>query len=180
VGKKGGVILLNSAVIIPTGDEIFNGIVIDTNSPVIMQLILEAYPRCEVRRLMPVIDNEIEIIEKIKECLNRNVDLIILIGGSGGGHRYVPTLGKDFTHSAILKYLKDYKYKEIYGKNGHMWSKLIAAKKDNTLVINVPGPYVEAIEATKACINCLVNDEKDLTIIVEKIAEAVLSKYPTN
>jgi len=180
VAKKGGVILLNSVAIIPTGDEILNGIVTDTNSPAIMQLILEVYPKCEIMRLMPVIDNEIEITDKLKECLSRDVELIIFIGGSGGGHRHVPTLGKDFTHSAILKYLTECKYKAIYGKNGHLWSKLIVAKKDNTFVINVPGPYVEAIEATKAFINCLINDEKDLSTIVENIAKAVFSKYPIN
>lgn len=178
--KKGGMILINSAAIIPTGNEILNGIVTDTNSSAIMQLLLEEYPKCEIMRLKPVSDNEEEIIRKLKECIDKNVDLVIFIGGSGGGHRYVSTLAKDFTHSAIEKCIAEHRYKEIYGKNGHMWSKLLAAKQENTLVINVPGPYVEAVAAAKACINCLVKGVKDLSVIVDKITNAVLSKYPKN
>ncbi|MDF2616823.1 MAG: molybdopterin binding domain protein, partial [Sedimentibacter sp.] len=53
VQERGGLILLNNVVIIPTGNEILNGIVIDTNSPAIMQIILENYPTCEVTRLKP-------------------------------------------------------------------------------------------------------------------------------
>ncbi|MHC6181223.1 molybdopterin-binding protein [Clostridium sp. JNZ X4-2] len=178
--KKGGIILINSVVIIPTGNEVLNGVVTDTNSPAIMQLILDQYPKCEITRLKPVSDNEDEIAARLRKCIDKNIDLVIFIGGSGGGHRYVSTLAKDFTHSAIEKCISEYKYKEIYGKNGHMWSKLVAARQGDTLVVNVPGPYVEAVEAAKACIHCLTDNEKDLNIIVDRISSAVLSKYPKN
>lgn len=180
VRRKGGIILINNVVIIPTGNEVLSGVVTDTNSPAIMQLILEQYPGCRVIRLKPVSDNEDEIIEQLEECIRENVDLVIFIGGSGGGHRYVSTLAKDFTHSAIEKCISEYKYKEIYGKNGHMWSKLVAARQGNTLVVNVPGPYVEAVEAAKACVKCLTENERDLNVIVDRISSAVLSKYPKN
>ncbi|MCY6484125.1 molybdopterin-binding protein [Clostridium aestuarii] len=172
--------MINKAAILPTGDEILNGIVIDTNSPAIMGIILEEFPQCEITRLKPCKDNEEEIINKLEKCICSNIDLIIFIGGSGGGHRYVKGLGKDYTHSALVKYLNEIKFKEIYGYNGHLWSKLIAGKKDKSIIVNVPGPYVEAVEAAKACMNYVKNvgDKIELEELVGKIAEAVLKQYP--
>lgn len=177
--KRGGLNLINRAVIIPTGDEILNGIVTDTNSPAIMELILEAFPQCEVTRVKPVNDMEEKITNKLIECIDRGNELIFLIGGSGGGHRYIPTLGKDYTHSALVKFLPDAHSREIYGANGHLWSKLIAAKKSGSIIITVPGPYVEAIAAARAAIDLLKSGEERIDIIISKIAEAVLGKYPS-
>ena len=53
-------------------------------------------------------------------------------------------MGKDFTHSALERYLDEKSSREIYGKNGHLWCKLICGKKGDTLIVNVPGPYQEA------------------------------------
>lgn len=179
VQKRGGLNLINRAVIIPTGDEILNGIVTDTNSPAIMGLILEAFPQCEVTRVKPVNDTEEKITNKLSECIDKGNELIFLIGGSGGGHRYIPTLGKDYTHSALVKFLPDAEAREIYGANGHLWSKLIAAKKGGSIIITVPGPYVEAVAAAGAAIELLERGEENIDIIVSKTAEAVLEKYPS-
>jgi len=60
------------------------------------------------------------IVKILEKCIVEKADLIFIIGGSGGGHRFIPNAAKDFTHTAILKRLPDSCYKEIYGKNGHM------------------------------------------------------------
>lgn len=179
VQKRGGLNLINRAAIIPTGDEVLNGIVTDTNSPAIMGLILEAFPQCEVVRVKPVNDMEEKITDKLSECIDEGYNLIFLIGGSGGGHRYIPTLGKDYTHSALVKFLPDARTREIYGANGHLWSKLIAAKKKESIIITVPGPYVEAVAAAKTAVELLEKGEQDTDVIVSEIAGAVFKKYPT-
>ncbi len=179
VHGRDGLMSLKKINIIPTGDEIFNGVVIDTNSTAIMQIILENFPRCKITREKPVIDDEIKILEKINSCVEKSSDLIIIIGGSGGGYRFDPTLAKDYTHSAIIQYLNKYTSREIYGKNGHLWSKIVFGKKDATIITNVPGPYVEATAASKVLIESLKNDEKDINVICDKMANAILSKYPS-
>lgn len=178
VQKKGGSILINKAVIIPTGNEILSGIVVDTNSPAIMQIILENYPKCEITRLTPVMDKEREILKVIDKHVNNSNELVIIIGGSGGGHRYVDTLAEDYTHSALSRYLEDFSAREIYGKNGHLWSKIVCGKKGSTIVINVPGPYVEAIAATKTLISCIKENITDKNVLCQNVAETVLSNYP--
>lgn len=177
--KKGGLILLNKVSILPTGNEIRSGIVIDTDSAAIMQIVLDSFPNCCVVRLEPVADNENKILESLEDRIAGKDDLVILIGGSGGGHRFVSTLGEDYTHSALTGYLNEYSWREIYGKNGHLWSKLVAGKKGETIIVNVPGPHVEAVAAAHAAIKCIKNQCLDLETIAVEVAKAVLSKYPT-
>lgn len=168
---------MKTAYILPTGDEIRSGIVLDLDSPEIMTQILKIYPEVEVTRLCPLIDKEDVIFNKIGEIVKRQPDLIVLIGGSGGGHRFSETLGKDFTHSALERYLDEYASHEIYGKNGHMWSKLICGKKGITTIVNVPGPYVEAKVAIEAYLKASA-DGVDLDNISLAMADAVLAQYP--
>lgn len=180
VQERGGLILLNNVVIIPTGNEILNGIVIDTNSPAIMQIILENYPTCEVTRLKPIKDSEKEIIEVLDACVNKKYDMVIIIGGSGGGHRFVLSLSEDYTHTAMLKFLNSYNAVEIYGKNGHLWSKIVCGNRDSTRILNVPGPYVEAISAVKALVACCKDGVEDNKTICENVSESVILNYSSS
>jgi len=169
--------LINKAVIIPTGDEIRSGIILDTDSPMIMQVILSINSKCTVIRNEPIPDVENLIIECIKSYIKDDVDLIVLIGGSGGGHRYSSTLAKDYTHTSLNSILDKKFSTELYGKNGHMWSKLICGKVNNTIIINVPGPYQEARAAIEAFKNSYEENSDDLKQINVSMAEAVKSQY---
>ena len=163
--------------IAPTGDEIAAGIVRDIDSPELMSLALAAFPQAEVTRISPILDVENTILERIQSLMEQAPDLIVLIGGSGGGHRFSQSLGKDFTHTALGRYLEEYSSHEIYGKNGHMWSKLIIGRKGGSILINVPGPYVEAKAAFAAFLEG-VEKELALPSVNRAMAEAVLGLYP--
>lgn len=168
---------MKSAYIVPTGDEIQSGIVLDLDSPELMSQLLRYDPKMEVTRVCPVLDNEALILEKIEELMVKKPSLIVLIGGSGGGHRFSKTLGKDFTHSALEQYMSKCAKHEIYGKNGHMWTKLLCGKKENTIIINVPGPFVEAKAAFNAYLNAL-KQGATLDDVAYAMAQAVLEQYP--
>ena len=165
--------------ILPTGNEIKNGIVLDLDSPEIMLNLLKVFPGATITRHSPLVDDEKIIIEKIREILKGKPDLVILVGGSGGGHRYSPTLSKDFTQSALEKELPRKVVREIYGKNGHLWCKLVCGQKDGSLVINIPGPFIEASAAIKSFVECLWQDA-GLAEINHAMAQAVYAQYPQN
>lgn len=169
--------MINRAVIIPTGNELKEGIILDTDSPMIMQILLQLNGNCYVIRSKPVEDMEQLIKENIKKYLNEEVDLIILIGGSGGGHRYSKTLGKDYTHSTLEKILDEKYSSKIYGKNGHLWCKLLCGRISKTMVINVPGPFQEARVAMNAFVKAYENDSNNLKEINNKMIEAVKKQY---
>lgn len=175
--EKGGSRLINTAVIIPTGDELKSGIILDTDSPMIMQVLLGLNGNCNVVRNEPIIDSENAISGCIEKYIEQEIDLIVLIGGSGGGHRHSRTLGKDFTHSSVDSILDLKHSTELYGKNGHMWSKLICGIKNKTMVINVPGPYREAKAAMEAFQNAYEENKHDLGFINSKMSEAVRLQY---
>ncbi len=166
---------MNEVVIVPTGDEIKAGTVTDTNSPAIMEIVLEKYPQAAVLRVPPVNDVSQAISQEI--TAHSNSDLIIIIGGSGGGKKFDPALSTDVTHLVLENVLDNAKIKEIYGYNGHLWTRLVIGKLGKALVANVPGPMVEAVAAARALLEGL---EKELNLeeLSINMAEAVFAKYP--
>lgn len=169
--------MFKKAVIIPTGDELASGIVLDTDSPAIMGQLLAINGNAFVARCAPVVDREASITETVKGFASQGFDLIVLIGGSGGGHRYSSTLGKDFTHSSLDSILADKHECELYGKNGHMWSKLVIGKLNETLVFNVPGPFEEASAVIRAFRESYTKDESDLESANKNMMAALKAKY---
>jgi len=169
--------MFKNATIIPTGDELNAGIVLDTDSPMLMQTLLAVNGGAQITRLAPVVDKENIIMDTIKYIASSGNDLIVMIGGSGGGHRYSQTLGKDYTHSSLEQILDNKFSQEMYGKNGHMWCKLVIGKIGETLVINVPGPFDEAKAAISAFKTAYTADETDLDGINKAMMEAVKAKY---
>lgn len=166
-----------SLYIIPTGDEIRNGTVLDLDSVEIMSQMLKFDPEATVTRVCPILDNEDAILTAIQEIVQQSPTLIVLIGGSGGGHRFSNTLGKDYTHSALTRYLQSSAEHTIYGKNGHMWCRLLCGSVHNTTILNVPGPFVEAKAAFAAYLKAAA-DGCTIEQISRAMAEAVFEQYP--
>lgn len=166
---------MKKVAIIPTGDEIRSGLVVDTNSPVIMAIILEKYPRANIERVVPVKDKTRDLYDQIYN--RRTFDLIVVIGGSGGGKKYDPNLAEDITHIVLDDILEKKHIKEIYGFNGHLWSRLVIGMLGNLLVFNVPGPMVEAEIVTKVAIESL-SKNLELADIANIMAKSLIEKYP--
>lgn len=170
--------MIKTAYILPTGDELLEGVILDTDSPMIMETLLGLSGSCRVIREEPLADRQQEIVGKIRQCSLKGADLLVFIGGSGGGHRHSPTLGKDFTHSALEECLDCAKAVSLYGKNGHLWSRLVCGFYGKTMVINVPGPYSEAKAAISAFCTAYREAGADMTQISRAMAKAVESQYP--
>lgn len=169
---------MRSVYILPTGDEIRNGTVLDLDSSEIMAQTVAFDPQTKVIRMAPALDTEECILEGIQEIMREEPDLIVLIGGSGGGHRFSKSLGKDFTHTALERYLSEYAEHAIYGKNGHMWTRLLCGKKNQTIIINVPGPFAEAKAAFAAFLQA-IHEGKSLDEVSHAMAQAVYEQYPS-
>lgn len=167
---------LSKFVIVPTGDEILNGIVSDTNSPAIMSIIIKHFPGAKITKLKPLKDDELTLIDTFDSFVGDNEALIIFIGGSGGGKRFVDTLAPDHVSDILHKKCDFCSVKELYGQNGHLWSKLIVGKINKTWIFNVPGPHKEAVAATNAFFDNL-KVTNDLDKLVQEVAREVEKLY---
>lgn len=164
------------AAILPTGDEILSGIVQDTDSPMVAAALSQFWPNCRITRETPVSDHEENIRARILRAAQEN-DLVILIGGSGGGHRHSTTLACDYTHSAMESLLKPAVSTSLYGKNGHLWSRLICGQCGDALVFNLPGPFREAQAATDAFVRIYQSGTPTLSALNRAMALAVQAQY---
>ena len=166
---------MDKALIQPTGDEILSGIVEDTDSPMIRTVLeglgLSAFVA------VPVVDREGCIESAIRRAATEGHALLVLIGGSGGGHRYDPALTQDFTHTAMDRLLTGSCSTALYGKNGHLWSRLVCGWLEETLVVNVPGPYREAEAAIRALAEHYRGRNTDLKRLNDHMAQAVCATY---
>ncbi len=168
---------MRKILILPTGDEVFSGIILDTNSPKIMAKILEDYPAAQITRATPLKDRQAEILNALQIGVEAGNDLIITIGGSGGGGKYSHSLAPDYTHEAILQLAPDAARISIFGYNGHLWSKIVVGKVEQTLIITLPGPQVEALAGLSAGIE-KIQAGNDVQRICQAMASAVLAQYP--
>lgn len=173
----------NRLSVIPTGNEILQGTVLDTDSPEIRSLWLEQYPDDRVTIGTVARDETEEITERILDA-SPSADIIVLIGGSGGGHRHDASLGKDYTHTALDRLLEQRQSQSIYGPNGHLWCRLSMGFLEDTLVLNVPGPFTEAKAAFTAFRDCCreygipQRDDSDSVKRVNiRMADAVVNTY---
>lgn len=169
--------MIRHAVIIPTGDEVRDGIIVDTDSPMIREALLRLNAECAVEITTAIADETRLIRETILSAADHAVDLIVVIGGSGGGHRHSASLSQDFTHSTLDELLPDAPSGSLYGKNGHLWCRLVCGQIGRTMILNVPGPFVEARAAIDAFINSYKNAPDDLETHNQQMLKAVSRQY---
>lgn len=167
---------MEEIVIIPTGDEIKKGTVLDTNSPRIMELVLSSWPACRIIRSIPPVDVKEEIQKEIQSW-GKGKGIIFLTGGSGGGKTFNDGLAVDCTHMAVGEFLPDSESVEIIGSNGHLFAKIVVGIFQDKLVVTLPGPTVEAISGANAVLENL-SEHMDCKQLAKKVAQAILARYP--
>lgn len=170
---------MRECVVVPTGDEIVSGVIVDTNGPAISAVVRSCFPDCHVTVLPAVPDSRNAIRGTAISCAECGADLVILTGGSGGGQRFDPSLAVDCTHDTLFDLLNGPFVRELYGSNGHLWARLVAGTLRATTFLNVPGPYAEAVAAAEAVVRSIGDCGRiDAQRIVDVAASAVLAQYP--
>ncbi|QDR81994.1 molybdopterin-binding protein [Sporomusa termitida] len=167
---------MEEVVIIPTGDEIRQGLVLDTNSPQIMALALGVWPACRIVRAVPPPDGKAEIQEEVRGW-GQGRGIIFLTGGSGGGKVCDSSLAVDCTHEAVLDIVQGGEAVELIGSNGHLLAKIVVGRFKDKLVVTLPGPTVEAVSGAKAVLESAAEDIDCKTLAIQ-VARAIVAQYP--
>lgn len=168
---------MKRCVILPTGGEIKNGTVLDTGSPGIMQEVLRRFPGCEVTRRAPAKDVGKDIKNEVLLAVKNGADTVIVVGGSGGGRRFDKDLSVDATHTALDALLEIKASSSLFGKNGHLWCRLVIGRLDHALVFNLPGPYAEAMAAVRAFFAVYHGKKTGLRKLNAAMRDAVAAQY---
>lgn len=166
-----------SIAFIPTGDEVVSGLIIDTDSPALMGEALRRWPGSSIFRHPPVKDAEDAITDAVREQVESGAWLVVIIGGSGGGHRFTDTLAPDYSCGALKGLFPDAATGEVWGSNGHLFSAMSVARHEGGWAMNVPGPQAEAVAAFRAAIDGIEAGRKPEDIARE-MAVAVAGQYP--
>jgi len=168
--------VVREVVVIPTGDEIKEGVVLDTNSLAILELILNQWPGCRFIRAVPPPDNCKAIQSEIKRW-GRHSGIMFLTGGAGGGKVYNSELTEDCTHKAVIELIPDAETIEIFGSNGHLFAKIVVGKFKEKIIVSLPGPNIEAVAGAKAAIKAII-EGKDYKGIAIRVGQAICKQYP--
>lgn len=165
-------------IIIPTGDEILKGLVVDQNSPIIAGMIIKAIPGSTIFRTKPASDNKEHILSIIRQNLSKKPDYIIITGGTGGGKKFSDQLSKDLVHDVLKENFQDIHYRNIFGQNGHLFSTLTIANSENTKILSLPGPKDECTSLFRLFLkNMNLSDEVIIDILRDYLIEIHESKY---
>lgn len=164
---------MKRAWIQPTGDELLASVIEDTDSPMVCGVLEKMGIQGVIAP--PVPDDEGALEQAVRRACREGCILTILIGGSGGGHRHDPSLGRDFTHCVLERILSRTHSTSLYGKNGHLWSRMVCGYLENMLVVNIPGPFREARAAMEAMEACGVHAPPER--LNQLMAQAVCQTY---
>ena len=164
-------------VLIPTGDEVVSGLIIDTDSPAIMGEAIRRWPGSSILRHPPVKDEEDVIKSAVKAHVEAGAWLVVVIGGSGGGHRFTDTLAPDYSCGALKGLFPGATTGEVWGSNGHLFSAMSVSRHAGGWAINVPGPQAEAMAAFKAAADG-IEAGRGPEEIAGEMAAALAGQYP--
>ena len=160
--------LARTVVVFPTGTELANGQVMDTNSPAIRdRLVSDGY---SVKFGPTLKDDELYIADNLRERAEEGYGLVITTGGVGAEE-------KDRTVEALLLLDPDaatpsiVKYQLGVGRHKHKDCVRIAVGRlFNTLIVALPGPTDEVLLGIDALVKGLTANETAGKVLAEGIA----------
>lgn len=164
------------AIIFPTGFEVKEGLIEDTNTPFLKEALENEGYKVDVGK---VISDEIWDIEnKLLDAIDRAYGLIITTGGVGAED-------KDKTVEGVLRIDPEaatpyiVKFKQGTGRHVKDGVKIAVGSLGLSLIVSMPGPNEEVKIATKVLLECLKCNNSKIEI-AHQIANALAAKLSLN
>jgi len=159
---------LKRVKVFPTGSEVINGIIKDTNSPLIKQEFEKRGYQVSIEEPLP--DDEIAITSSIENAVYEGHGIIITTGGIGAEKKdKTVEATKRLDPTAAVPWIVKYEKKGRHIKEG---VRIGVGKVGKTLIINLPGPTDEV----KRCLEVILNEMEKGDYDKETIANLLTSK----
>ena len=161
------------AIIFPTGFELQQGLIEDTNTPFLKKLLEDAGYKVTVGEVMA--DDLGDIVEKLSDALNRGFGLIVTSGGVGAED-------KDHTVEGICAIDKNaatpYVVKFTKGTGRHVKDgvRIGVGQEGLSLMVSLPGPHDEVELAAPVLLRGLA-EGWEKAMLAEQLAAVLAKKW---
>ena len=161
------------AVVFPTGFELEQGLIEDTNTPYIKRLLEERGYRVTVGQVIP--DDEMVMSEVLSDALSRGFGLIITSGGVGAED-------KDHSVESVLRVDPDaatpyiVKYKKGHGRHVKDGVRIGVGQVGLSTLVTLPGPHDE-VEMTMPVLIKLLQEGRGKAEIANTLAGVLGEKW---
>lgn len=161
------------AIVFPTGFELQQGLIKDTNTPYLKELLENAGYKVTIGEVMA--DELPDIVEKLSDALNRGFGLIVTTGGVGAED-------KDHTVEGICAIDREaatpYIVKFTKGTGRHVKDgvRIGVGREGLSLMVSLPGPHDEVELAAPILLQGL-DEGWDKTVLADRLAAVLAEKW---
>lgn len=161
------------AIVFPTGFELQQGLIEDTNTPYLKEMLEKAGYKVTVGEIMA--DDLSDVVEKLSDALNRGFGLIVTSGGVGAED-------KDHTVEGICAIDREaatpYVVKFTKGTGRHVKDgvRVGVGSEGLSLMVSLPGPHDE-VELTAPVLLQGLEEGWDKTLLADRLAAVLAEKW---
>ena len=161
------------AIVFPTGFELQQGLIEDTNTPYLKEMLEKAGYKVTVGEI--IADDLSDVVEKLSDALNRGFGLIVTSGGVGAED-------KDHTVEGICAIDREaatpYVVKFTKGTGRHVKDgvRIGVGSEGLSLMVSLPGPHDE-VELTAPVLLQGLEEEWDKTLLADRLASVLAEKW---
>jgi len=161
------------AIVFPTGFELQQGLIEDTNTPYLKEMLEKAGYKVTVGEIMA--DDLSDVVEKLSDALNRGFGLIVTSGGVGAED-------KDHTVEGICAIDREaatpYVVKFTKGTGRHVKDgvRVGVGSEGLSLMVSLPGPHDE-VELTAPVLLQGLEEGWDKVLLADRLAAVLAEKW---
>lgn len=161
------------AIIFPTGFELQQGLIEDTNTPYLKSLLEQEGYKVTVGEIMA--DDLADIVDKLEDALNRGFGLIITTGGVGAEDKDHSVEGIcAIDHEAATPYIV--KYQKGTGRHVKDGVRIGVGTEGLSMMISLPGPHDEVELATPVLLTGL-REQWSKETLANRLADVLAEKW---
>lgn len=164
-------------IVFPTGFEVRDGLIEDTNTPYLVDAFTQAGYRAEAGRVID--DNPDDMIARLSDALSRAFGLVVTTGGVGAED-------KDWSVESVLRLDSDaaapyiVKFEKGAGRHVKDGVRLAVGMVGPSLIVALPGPNDEVRLAAGVLLDCLekgCGKEEIASRLAAVLAEKLAAKH---
>ncbi|WP_281714797.1 molybdopterin-binding protein [Blautia hydrogenotrophica] len=161
------------AIIFPTGFELQQGLIEDTNTPYLKSLLEQEGYKVTVGEIMA--DDLADIVDKLEDALNRGFGLIITTGGVGAEDKDHSVEGIcAIDREAATPYIV--KYQKGTGRHVKDGVRIGVGTEGLSMMISLPGPHDEVELATPVLLTGL-REQWSKETLANRLADVLAEKW---